>query len=228
MVELAAAIRNIPMPFRIKALPVNEKGFPIPAFVAWLDIAGKRSLPPGTFGATRDFRIIDPGYMDRCYRFNKCWICGEPLGRHRVFAIGPMCVVNKTTMEPPSHRSCAEYAAKACPFLVQPRMRRNFKDLPKEDRRVAGMMIERNPGCICLYETEDYRRIHARNGMLCRLGKPVRVDWYSEGRVATREEVLDSIDSGLPTLMEEAKKDGPEAVKELTVLRAAASQFLPA
>ena len=80
--------------------------------------------------------------------------------------------------------------------------------------------------CDALWNLRDVD--HARNGMLCRLGKPVRVDWYSEGRVATREEVLDSIDSGLPILMEEAKKDGPEAVKELTVLRAAATQFLPA
>jgi hypothetical protein len=231
MAELAAAIRHIPMPFRIAKLPVSDKGFPIPAFVAWLDLAGKRNLPPGTFGAKRDFRIIDSSYMDRCYRFNRCWICDEPLGRHRVFAIGPMCVVNRTTMEPPSHRTCAEYAAKACPFLVQPRMRRNYKDLPPEDRKVAGMMIERNPGAIALYETGDYRRFHAHGGgrgMLCQLGDPVKVDWYTEGRIATRAEVSAALDSGLPILAKDAEREGPEAVQDLRKYRERADRFLPA
>lgn len=227
MTELAAAIRDIPMPIRMRKLPISDKGFPIPAFVAWLDESGKRYLRPGTPGAGRDFRIIDHTYLERCFRFWRCWLCDEPLGRFRVFAVGPMCVVNRVTMEPPSHRDCAEYAAKACPFLTRPRMRRNYADLPPEDRHVAGMMIERNPGAIALYQTETYRRFHASGGMLIHLGEPQRIDWYAEGRSATRAEVLAAIDSGFPLLMAQATKDGLEAVAELNRLRLQTERLLP-
>lgn len=228
MAELAAAIRDIPMPFRITKLPISDKGFPIPAFVAWLDSEGKRYLPPGTFGAKRDFRIIDHQYMDRCYRFNRCWICNEPLGRHRVFAIGPMCLVNKTTMEPPSHRTCAEYAVRTCPFMLQPKMRRNMTGKIADHMAIPGVHLDRNPGAYCLYETGSYRRFNAPGGILCSLGEPDKVEWVAEGRKATRAEVLESIDSGMPFLERVAAKEGPEAVQQLKAQRAAIEKFLPA
>jgi hypothetical protein len=226
-IKLAAAISDIPMPDRFKKLPINDKGFPIPAFVAWLAADGQNYLPANTYGAKRDFRIIDPHYMDGCYRFHRCWLCNEPLGRHRVFAIGPMCVVNRVTMEPPSHRDCAEYAVRACPFLSQPKMVRNEKNMPI-DRRAPGLMIERNPGVTCLYETETYKRFTALGGKLCELGEPKRIEWWAEGRIATRAEVSASIDSGMPLLMREATKDGPDAIKALAQCRARAEKFLPA
>jgi hypothetical protein len=226
--DLAAAIQHIAMPPRIARLPMSDRGFPIPAFVAWLDTEGKNYLPQGTRGAKRDFRIIDHTYMDRCYRFNKCWICGEVLGRHRVFVIGPMCAVNHNTMEPPSHRGCAEYAVRTCPFMMQPRMRRNPTGKIEEHMTVPGIHLERNPGCYCLYETEHYRRTHVQGGMLCRLGEPSRVEWFTEGRPSTRAEVTASIDSGMPFLMTIAAKEGPDAVKELAALRAKVDALLPA
>jgi hypothetical protein len=228
MAELAEAIRSVAMPPRIAKLPISDKGFPIPAFVAWLDSEGKRYLPPGTFGAKRDFRIIDHAYMDRCYRFSRCWICGEPLGRHRVFAIGPMCAVTRTTMEPPSHRTCAEYAIRTCPFMISPRMKRNPTGNIADHMAIPGFHLDRNPGAYCLYETEHYRRFDAPGGMLCTLGNPEKVEWFAEGRKATRAEVVASVDSGFPLLMEMALKDGPEGVKALAVQRAAFDRFLPA
>ena len=227
MTKLNAAIADIPMPDRSKKLPVSDKGFPIPAFVAWLAADGASYLPPRTYGAKRDFRVIDPRYMAECFRFSRCWLCGEPLGRYRVFAIGPMCSVNRVTMEPPSHRDCAEYAVKACPFLVKPKMRRNEKDMPI-DHNAPGIMIVRNPGVTALWQTETYKRFNAGNGQLCRLGEPQRVDWWAEGRKATRAEVIESIESGMPLLMAEAVKDGPDAVKELGQFRARADHTLPA
>jgi hypothetical protein len=224
--ELAEAIRNIPMPSRLKSLPISDKGFPIPAFVAWMNQDRTSSLPPGTFGAIRDFRVIDPAYMDRCFRFSRCWICGEPLGRHRIFAVEPMCTVSRTTMEPPSHRDCVEYSARVCPFIMRPRMRRNDKELP-EGVGAPGILIERNPGVFCLWETESYVRFRAPGGMLCKLGEPAQVDWRTEGRPATRAEVVVSIDSGMPFLMDLAVKDGPDAVAQLKRQREDVERFLP-
>jgi hypothetical protein len=224
--KIAAAIAEIELPRRMRKLPISEKGFPIPAFVAWLAIDSDRYLPEWTNGARRDFRVVDPQYMDRCYRFSRCWLCGEPLGRYRVFAIGPMCVVNRITMEPPSHRDCAEYAVKACPFLTKPKMVRNEKGLPIESN-MPGLGIMRNPGATALYQTSDYRRFRVDNGLLCRLGTPERIDWWAEGALATKAQVYDSIESGFPILMKQAQIDGPEAVADLRRMRAEATRWLP-
>lgn len=227
MAELNAAIRNIPMPARIRPLPISDKGFPIPAFVAWLHPDKDQYMPPYTDGARRDFRVIDPEYMDRCFRLGRCWICGHPTGVHKVFAIGPMCAVNRTTMEPPSHRDCAEYAVKACPFLVKPAARRNYKDMP-DGYHAAGIMIERNPGVTCLWETKAFRRIRAPGGALVELGDPARTDWWTQGRRATRAEVLASVESGMPLLMEQAKKEGVAAESELRHAYGKAERYFPA
>jgi hypothetical protein len=205
------AVKLPDMPDRMKLLKRDERGFPVPWFVHW-----ENDKP--------DFRVISPGKLAMAYRNGRCWICGGQLGVHRVAVIGPMCVVNRTTSEPPSHRDCAEFAAKACPFLTKPRMRRNENDLP-EHGCVPGIHLDRNPGCVALYETRSLKT----EGGLFKLGDPTRVDWWAEGRQATREEVLASIDSGYPILMDIATKhDGPEGVKELVRMRDVAMRYLPA
>ena len=203
------------MPERVKRLPRDHRGFPIPWFVHWQD-------------GEPDFRVIAPRKLRDAFNTPRCWICGERLGVHRVHVIGPMCLVNRVTSEPPSHRDCAEFAAKACPFLTRPRMRRNEKDLPA-GRTIAGLHIDRNPGCVCLYETLRVKPFKAGAGTLFRLGEPLRVDWWAEGRQATRAEVLASIDSGYPILLATATRyDGPEGVADLERMRDAAMPLLPA
>ena len=204
-----------PMPDRMKLLKRDERGFPVPWFVHWQD-----DKP--------DFRVISPGKLGMAYRNGRCWICGGQMGVHRIYVVGPMCVINRVTSEPASHRDCAEFAARACPFLTKPRMRRNEKDMPAEAAAV-GVPIQRNPGCVALYETRAVSPFKAGDGYLFRLGDPDRIDWWAEGRQATREEVLASIDSGYPLLLDTATKhDGPDGVKELTRRRDAAMRYLPA
>ena len=204
------------MPERIKRLPRDHRGFPVPWFVHWID-------------GEPDFRVIGPGKWNRAFRNRRCWVCGDVMGVHRVFVIGPMCVVNRVTSEPPSHRECAEFAAKACPFLTRPRMRRNEKDLP-EHRQIAGIHFDRNPGATCLYETPSATPFRADGGgYLLRLGEPTRVDWWAEGRTATRAEVLAAIDSGYPILLDVARRfDGPESIPELEKMRDDAMRLVPA
>jgi hypothetical protein len=126
-----------------------------------------------------------------------------------------MCAINRVASEPPSHRECAEFDAKACPFLTRPKMRRNEKDLPDERCDPAGQHIPRNPGVALIWVTKSYRPFDAGNGVLFEVGEPVETMWFAEGRGATRREVLDSITSGLPFLMDVAKKEGAGAVAEL-------------
>ena len=202
MTQLNAAIAAIPLPARMRHLPVSDKGFPVPWFVEWI-------------GGKPDFRVMDAGKLRRALKFDLCWLCGQTLGRFKVFTIGPMCAVNRTSAEPPSHRDCAEYAVKACPFLTRPRMRRNDKDLPANSIGAGGIMLERNPGCTLLWITHDYRVIGTANGPLLRIGEPVEIVAYAEGRQATRAELDASITSGLPLLAKEAALDGEAGQREL-------------
>lgn len=215
------------MPPRIGALPRDSRGYPVPWFVQWFD-AGQ---PSHTGTGIPDFRIVNTSKFIQAVKRRLCWVCGGSLGRHQIFVIGPMCVINRVTSEPPNHRECAEFAAKACPFLTQPRMKRNPKALPVSSAvDPAGIHLDRNPGAMCLYETKHFRpfKPEGDDGYLFRLGEPDRVDWYARGRIATRDEVSESIRTGFPTLEHLAKEDGAEALMELYMQRDRAMALLPA
>ncbi|MEY9460423.1 hypothetical protein [Bradyrhizobium ottawaense] len=126
-----------------KRLPVSASGFYVPWFVAWID-------------REPDFRVIGPGKLAQAVNRKLCWVCGQPLGVYKAFPIGPMCAINRNISEPPSHWKCAEYAVQACPFLSNPRMRRNEKDLPPDHFEPAGHMIRRNPGVIGIWVTKTF------------------------------------------------------------------------
>jgi hypothetical protein len=193
MRELNNAIRHLKLPERMRGLPIESRGYPVPFFVGYVD--GKP-----------DFRTMDGRKFDLACEKKLCWMCGQRLGAHFTFAIGPMCAINRVISEPPSHRSCVEYGVRACPFLTNPRMRRNEKNLA--GGTVAGEHLDRNPGVTLLWTTHHYIMFWAGNGWLFRLGEPTRLQWFAEGRAATREEILASIDGGLPTLIDSYERNG--------------------
>jgi len=205
-----------PLPARMRKLPRDHRGFVIPYFVAWLK-DGREVEPPD---GVPDFRILSPARMAKCIRDRRCWLCGEPMGRYLAFAIGPMCAASRTTMEPPGHHECGTYGVKVCPFLSRPKMRRNDADMP-EGHWAPGLTIDRNPGVTALWVTRSYERFKVDGdggstpGMLIRVGDPERVEWWAEGRPATRAEVEASIESGLPILRDHADKQGRLAREEL-------------
>ena len=91
-------------------------------------------------------------------------------------------------------------------------MRRNEVNIPEDTRPPAGIMLKRNPGVTLVWVTRNYKPFKAEGGVLFRLGDPGRVEFYAEGRKATRDEIMASIDSGMPILRGMAEQDGPEAV----------------
>lgn len=210
---------NGEMPRRMRELPVDAIGRPVPWFVTWID--GKP-----------DFRVADGAKLHRALRVSLCWACGQGFrnGEDRAWLIGPMCAVNLVTAEPPSHLDCATWSARNCTFLITPNMVRRERHMPEGTQEPAGIMLRRNPGASVVWVT-TYRGWKAERegrGYLFRLGPARRALWFAEGREATRAEVLASIDSGLPLLRELAEKDGPEAVAELERMHAAALAYLPA
>lgn len=186
-------IREFPdLPARMKRLPVSEKGFPIPYFA-------------GEHNGKRDFRVITTEKMQQALDGDRCWICGERMGRFKAFVIGPMCGINRTISDPPSHRDCAIFAAKYCPFLSNPQAKRNMRDLPEDGQDAPGLGIKRNPGACAVWVTKSFKLFRAPcggPGVLFEIGEPEEILWFCEGRAAARAEVQKSIDTGIHHLRE--------------------------
>ncbi len=213
----------VPMPPRIKALPRNHVGYPIPWFVATLD------------DGSRDFRIAGMFQQFLAVRDGLCWVCGGRLGAYKSFTIRPMCAVNRISAEPPSHRDCAVYSAQVCPFLTTPGMRRRPLDEATADDRVlaAGEMLERNPGVTLVWTTRIFRPFRpslGNDGLLFQMGEPTETQWFKEGRPATRAEVTEALDAGLPALRATCDRDDDPALsrKELEEAADRARLLLPA
>lgn len=204
-------------PARILALPRDRAGHPVPWFVAW--IAGEP-----------DFRVVRASGIHDAIRYDRCWVCGDRLGtKWSAFTIGPMCALNRTTAEPPSHRECAIFSATHCPFLTTPAMGRRESRMPEEAIHPAGTMIRRNPGVALVWITRRWRLFpDGSGGVLIDVGDPVETMWFAHGREATRDEVLASIDSGLPILQDMAAAEGPKALEQLEAQRVRALELVPA
>jgi hypothetical protein len=205
------------IPTRILRLP-RARGYPVPWFVAWLDDDDK-AVERGK--GTPDFRVLYPGAVATAWTRKLCWICGGPLGAYKTFLVGPMCAVNRTSAEPPSHRDCADWSARACPFLTRPHARRREAGLPGEAQKPAGIMLERNPGVALVWTTKrPGLKTDPDGGALFDLGPPDSVVWYCEGREATHDEVMDSINSGLPSLMHYVNTESERRVVDSFVAQA--------
>lgn len=204
------------MPDSVRRLRVDQRGYPIPFFVDY--------LPDGT----PEFRAADVRKLIRCIRESLCWVCGEKLHRSRLgfkstiaFAIGPMCAVNRISAEPPSHPDCAEWSARNCPFLARPHMKRRedalINSTTLEDGR--GHAIHRNPGVTLVWYTDGFSIEQTPKGPLFKV-KPLTspATWWAEGRRATRAEIMHSIDTGLPLLLEAAEKEETVERRSLAII----------
>lgn len=206
------------LPAKMRQLPIDARGFPVPWFVAWID--GEPHFP-----------IADGYKLLVAVRDRRCWVCGGDLGRLMAFVIGPMCAVNRVSSEPPSHPECARFSARNCPFLTKPNMKRVGEHLhPHGVEEPGGTMIKRNPGVTLVWLTLRYQPWNVGGDkVLFDIGAPHSVEWYAHGRTATRAEVLASIDSGLPLLAEAARSDPlPGAIDDLRKMHEAAMQLVPA
>lgn len=201
------------MPKRLLELPV-QNGYPVPWFVAKV-------------GDSYDFRCVDSRKFAIAIKKQQCWICGQKLGSYLAFGVGSMCAVNRTVPEPPSHRDCMEWSIKSCPFLCQSQEYRRETNLPEGVSEPAGFAIKRNPGVIALWVTRSYRLFGDGNGgVLFKIGAPTEVHWFRKGRLATRTECLESIESGYPELLKLAEQEGALAVEGLQKLKDEAIKLL--
>jgi hypothetical protein len=193
----------------------------VPFFVVWL-----KGKP--------EFHMADAEKWVACVKFRLCWVCGQPLGRFAAFVIGPMCAINRVSSDPPSHQDCADWSVKGCPFMTKPQMLRREDELSEASRKnVAGILIERNPGVSMVWTTRSFKLFPDGAGKhLFNIGEPYAVTFWREGRPATRAEIDESVETGLPKLIDavnmEKEKDRPSAMRELLAAKARMLQLLPA
>lgn len=191
---MSAALRpGLPeLPDTMRGLAVDERGYPVPFFVALID--GKP-----------DHRVVDPAKLWRCVRKHLCWICGQRLTKPAVSVVGPMCGINRVSSEPPMHEACARFSVQACPFLSKPQMHRREAGMPEGLVEASGNMLLHNPGVSLLWWTERVEMFKVpprpgQSGVLFDIGKPLKVEWWTQGRQATRQEVERAVAAGLPKL----------------------------
>ncbi len=210
------------LPPRIARLPVDHRGYPVPWFVGWVDGPdGPETVP--------DHRCVDGRKWSRAVKEKLCWICGERLGGWLAFPIGPMCAITRTTSEPPSHRDCAEWSIRMCPFLSNPAAIRRDDHLPGDVEAPGGAGLSRNPGVTCLWIARSFEIWRDPLGKpLITVGDPSAVTWWREGRPASRAECEASIESGLPALLVPAQRQGDFAVRALGRQYERARAFFPA
>lgn len=210
--KLSAVVEQ--MPFSMAKRPRDPRGYPVPWFTPWHE-------------GRWDFRFVEPGKAEQAVRENRCWTCGETLRSPCAYVVGPMCAVNRTSAEPPSHIECAIYAARACPFLARPKMVRPTirEGVKGATEAMPGIMLDRNPGVALVWITR--RPSYDPVVKLFGLGEPERVRWFAHSRKATRDEIMASIDSGLPSLRALAEQDGPDAIAELEHMTGVALELVP-
>ena len=175
MPDTARVLRDfgVPVPARIRALPVDRRGYPVPYFV---------QRGPGE----PDFRIMDTQAAARAMRLRLCWVCGQPLGRHASFVGGPMSELTCAFADLPSHLECARFSAHACPFLANPAARMRGTDLP-DGVGISPGQVEDNPGMAAVVTTRDYS--YEPSAMAFVVGTKDSVDWYARGRPASEAEI---------------------------------------
>lgn len=191
-----------PLPERLKALAVF-RGYPVPWFVSWV-----KDEP--------DFRVANGLKWMIAVRAKRCWVCGDTLGAYLAFVLGPMCGITRSTVEPACHRECAEWSAVNCPFLSRPHAKRREAGLPEEAEEAPGFAIKRNPGVTLVWITKSFKEFGDHNNRpMLKVGDPVEVTFWAEGRTATRAEIDASVAGGLPKLEELAEQEGAPAMVAL-------------
>lgn len=162
-------LSNIQLPIRLAAAPKDERGYPIPHTVHWID--GKP-----------DFRVIDPEKWITAVKECRCGICGDVINGKMAFVGGPMSIENRLFTDLPMHQECAEYALQVCPFLAMPK----FGYLERTDDghvQVLESASSKRPDMFGLALTNSYQlaEIQHTGDIVLWAGPFSSIDWWVNG-----------------------------------------------
>lgn len=164
---------TVPIPPRMRKLPQDSRGYPIPVFLDRGD-------------GTSNFKEMNREVVLSNLRHRRCNICGSRMGARIVFVGGPKSCENSSFGDPPFHRECALYAAKVCPYILIGGWDRS-KGRDAEAWKELAPDADLGPKVNYLYETRSFElsRIHGGTGALFfagpRIGSLVRLTPATEG-----------------------------------------------
>jgi hypothetical protein len=115
---------RIAIPKRMRTLPCDARGYPVP-FIVMIDKSG-----------TAQFTINDMERVKSCISRKLCSICGRRHDALMWFVGGSRCFLHPhgAFIDPPLHLECAEYAMRVCPFLAAPRYAKRIDDRKLTDK----------------------------------------------------------------------------------------------
>lgn len=124
-------IVHVPIPDRMKHLPVDRRGYPVPVIVTW-----KNGKPL--------FSVNDIVKVARCIAEDRCTICGGKLFRGRWLVGGGMSALGLRGKfaDAPAHDECTHYALKVCPYLAAPNWRTTIGTQVALQENIAALSLE--------------------------------------------------------------------------------------
>jgi hypothetical protein len=187
-------------PSRLAHLPRDRRGFPVPWFVSWG--AGEPRFP-----------VVDAAKLSLAWNEERCWVCGDRLGAHRGWVVGPMSVIEGATPEPPSHYECAAFSVSACPHLSTADARFSGRYADDADCVAQPNISKATSAVTAIWITKGRGAtpFRAGAGTLFGLAEPTRLEWYAAGRPASDGEVRVAIEQAVPTLRTAAVAQGRAA-----------------
>lgn len=119
---------SVPIPDRMRDLPRDRRGYPIPVNV----LVDKEGQP--------HFTINDHIVRRRLLKEQLCGICGKKLLRGRWSVGGPASalVADGVYFDPPLHYECASYALQVCPYLAMPSYSKRIDTRTLDPRKLNG------------------------------------------------------------------------------------------
>lgn len=119
------------LPDRMRHLPVDKRGYPIP----WGVLIDDGGLP--------HFAINVEERRHEMVKRDLCSICGSKLFRGRWFVGGTLSAFHEhgAFIDPPMHSECSHFALQTCPYLAAPRYTKEIGLEKIKNRKPANIML---------------------------------------------------------------------------------------
>jgi hypothetical protein len=161
----------------------------IPDFLSHLPVWNGLPVPWTTMliDGEPDFRSIDILRVLDCAKKRMCGICGKeiPKGDWIAFIGGPLCVKHRQFVDPPMHKDCAYFSAKACPFLAGTK-REYATGESKTEKSKPDLILkieQKRPDTMFIYLCKTFEYIATEQGiMFMPAERPRKLDWKTMPR----------------------------------------------
>lgn len=169
-------MRHFEIPKFLDHLPVNEKGYPIPYFVAIVD--GKP-----------DFRLLDSVKQLACINGKKCGVCGKTIPNTQFYFVsGYFGYLNSISTDPGMHRECAEFSLVACPHMHFKKAERREEYDEGVDVSAPAGFVDTKPDKVYLIRATNYKagRIPGSKNITIQYKAMNAEEWIYEGNILVR------------------------------------------